>query len=261
MARRRGAGEMSAGEPMTLQADARTTSDECPEGVVRLWRPGLVEYGRALEWQHARAAALYAGSEGEALALLQHPPVYTLGARGNDSNLLVTPQALAAFGAQVVQTDRGGDVTFHGPGQLVAYPILDLRGRGIGAARYVRMLETVMIEAVARFGVQAERVRGRPGVWVDGAKLGAVGVRVSRGVSRHGLALNVSTDLEWFARIVPCGIPDIEATSLARLLGEAPAMQEVEDALAEAFEREFGCTLVAASWDAPAPAALAGAAS
>ncbi|MYA19346.1 MAG: lipoyl(octanoyl) transferase LipB [Chloroflexi bacterium] len=246
---------------MTLQADARTPSDESPEGVVRLWRPGLVDYHAALEWQQARAAALYAGSEGEALVLLEHPPVYTLGARGNDSNLLATPQALAAFGAQVVHTDRGGDVTFHGPGQLVAYPILDLRGRGIGAAAYVRALEAIMIEAVAHFGVRAERVRGRPGVWVDGAKLAAVGVRVSRGVSRHGLALNVSTDLEWFARIVPCGIPDIEATSLERLLGEAPPMREVEDALAEAFAREFGCRLEPASWDAPAPTALAGVAS
>ena len=188
-------------------------------------------------------------SEGEALALLEHPPVYTLGARGDDSHLLATPQALAAFGAEVVRTDRGGNVTFHGPGQLVAYPILNLRGRGVGAASYVRALEAIMIEAVARFGVRGERVRGRPGVWVDGAKLAAVGVRVSRGISRHGLALNVSTDLEWFARIVPCGIPDIEATSLERLLGAAPAMREVEDALAEAFEREFGCRLVAGSWE------------
>ena len=242
---------------MTLQADARQTHDDPPEGVVRLWRPGLVDYAVALEWQHARAAALYAGSEGEALALLQHPPVYTLGARGNDSNLLVTPQALAAFGAQVVHTDRGGDVTFHGPGQLVAYPILDLRGRGVGVVSYIRSLEAIMIEAAARFGVRAERVRGRPGVWVDGAKLAAVGVRVSRGVSSHGLALNVSTDLEWFARIVPCGIPDIEATSLERLLGAAPPMREVDDALAEAFARELGCTLVAASWDAAAPAPTA----
>lgn len=248
---------------MTVTADARQLHDERPEGVVRLWRPGLVEYAAALAWQHARAAALRAGSEGEALVLLEHPPVYTLGARGNDSNLLATPRALAAFGARVLHTDRGGDVTFHGPGQLVAYPILDLRGRGIGAAGYVRSLEAIMIEAVARFGVQAERVRGRPGVWVGGAKLAAVGVRVSRGISRHGLALNVSTDLEWFARIVPCGIPDSEATSLERLLGEAPAMREVEDALAEAFAREFGCRLASAAWDvgASAPKALAGAAS
>ncbi len=242
---------------MTLPADARQTHDEPPEGGVGLWRPGVVEYGRALEWQHARAAALYGGSEGEALALLQHPPVYTLGARGDDSHLLASPQALAAFGAEVVQTDRGGNVTFHGPGQLVAYPILNLRGRGMGVASYIRALEAIMIEAVARFGVQAERVRGRPGVWVDGAKLGAVGVRVSRGVSSHGLALNVSTDLEWFARIVPCGIPDIEATSLERLLGAAPALREVEDSLAEAFAREFGCTLVAATWDEGAPSPVA----
>ena len=166
-----------------------------------------------------------------------------------------------------MRTDRGGNVTFHGPGQLVAYPILNLRGRDIGAASYVRALEAIMIEAVARFGVRGEVVRGRPGVWVDGAKLAAVGVRVSRGISRHGLALNVSTDLEWFARIVPCGIPDIEATSLERLLGAAPAMREVEDALAQAFEREFGCRLLAGSWDAvsdegaPAPLTLTGAAS
>ena len=246
---------------MTLPADARQIPDERLEGGVGLWRPGVVEYGRALEWQHARAAALYAGSEGEALALLQHPPVYTLGARGDDSHLLASPQALAAFGAEVVQTDRGGNVTFHGPGQLVAYPILNLRGRDMGVASYIRALEAIMIEAVARFGVQAERVRGRPGVWVDGAKLGAVGVRVSRGVSSHGLALNVSTDLEWFARIVPCGIPDIEATSLELLLGEAPALREVEDGLAEAFAREFRCTLLAVSWDAPAPPVAAGAAS
>ncbi len=247
---------------MTVPATARQTYDERREGGVVLWRPGLVEYHRALEWQHARAAALAAGSEREALALLQHPPVYTLGARGDDSHLLATPQALAAFGAEVVRTDRGGNVTFHGPGQLVAYPILNLRGRGLGAASYVRALEAIMIEAVARFGVHGEVVRGRPGVWVDGAKLAAVGVRVSRGISRHGLALNVSTDLEWFARIVPCGIPDIEATSLERLLGEAPPMREVEDALAAAFEREFGCRLLAGPRDEGAAArAAAGAAS
>ena len=242
---------------MTVPAPARQAPDVRREGGVWLWRPGLVEYARALEWQRARAAALADGGEGEALALLEHPPVYTLGARGDDSHLLASPQALAAFGAEVVSTDRGGNVTFHGPGQLVAYPILDLRSRGVGAASYVRSLEAIMIEAAARFGVHGERVRGRPGVWVDGAKLAATGVRVKRGVSSHGLALNVSTDLEWFARIVPCGIPDIEATSLERLLGEAPAMREVEDALAQAFEREFGCRLVAGSWDEGATAAAA----
>ena len=242
---------------MTVPASARQAPDDRHEGGVWLWRPGLVEYARALEWQRARVAALADGGEGEALALLEHPPVYTLGARGDDSHLLASPEALAAFGAEVVSTDRGGNVTFHGPGQLVAYPILDLRGRGIGAASYVRALEAIMIEAAARFGVQGEVVRGRPGVWVDGAKLAAIGVRVKRGVSSHGLALNVSTDLAGFARIVPCGIPDIEATSLERLLGEAPAMREVEDALAQAFEREFGCRLVAGLWDegATAPAA------
>ena len=131
---------------MTLATTARQEPGARPEGVVRLWRPGVVGYAEALAWQRARAAALAAGGEGEALALLQHPPVYTLGARGDDSHLLATPEALAAFGAEVVHTDRGGNVTFHGPGQLVAYPILDLRRRGLGVARYVRTLEAIMVD-------------------------------------------------------------------------------------------------------------------
>ena len=226
---------------------------------VDLWRPGVVEYGRALAWQRERADALAAGVGGEALALLQHPPVYTLGARGNRAHLLATPEALAARGAAVVPTDRGGDVTFHGPGQLVAYPILDLRARGLGAAAYVRRLESVVIDALAAFGVEAGRAEGRPGVWVGGAKIAAIGVRVSRGVSRHGLALNVSTDLDWFGGIVPCGIADAGVTSMARLPGGAPPMRAVEDAMAAAFERAFGVRLVegAEEWSDVAAGELA----
>ena len=226
---------------MTSAGDASRTP---PNGVVRLWRPGLVDYEAALAWQHARGEALAAGVEGESLALLEHPPVYTLGARGNREHLLTTPDVLAARGASVVPTDRGGDITFHGPGQLVAYPILDLRGRSLGAATYVRRLEAVIIETLDAFGIVAARVEGRPGVWVDDAKIAAIGVRISRGISRHGLALNVSTDLAWFGQIVPCGIPDAEVTSMDRLLGGAPPMREVEGAMAAAFERAFGVRLV-----------------
>ena len=225
---------------MTATSDARQTRDD----IVRMWRAGRVEYDRALAWQHARSRALAAGDEGEALALLEHPPVYTLGARGNRTNLLATPDALVARGAAVVPTDRGGDITFHGPGQLVAYPILDVRGRGLGAATYVRRLETVIIDTLAAFAIDAERVEGRPGVWVEGAKIAAIGVRISRGISRHGLALNVSTDLEWFGQIVPCGIPDAEVTSMGLLLGSPPPMRDVEDAMAAAFERAFAMRLV-----------------
>ena len=225
---------------MTATSAARQTRHD----VVRMWRVGRVEYDRALAWQHARSRALAAGDEGEALALLEHPPVYTLGARGNRTNLLATPDALVARGAAVVPTDRGGDITFHGPGQLVAYPILDVRGRGLGAATYVRRLETIIIDTLAAFGIDAFRVEGRPGVWVEGAKIAAIGVRISRGISRHGLALNVSTDLEWFGQIVPCGIPDAEVTSMSLLLGSPPPMRDVEDAMAAAFERVFATRLV-----------------
>ena len=211
---------------------------------VQLWRPGRVEYGRAREWQLARAEAVASGLEPEALALLEHPPVYTFGVRGRAEHLLAAPEALSARGAAVVRTDRGGDVTFHGPGQLVAYPILHLRARGLGAGAYVRALEATIIEALDRFGVRGERVHGRPGVWAGGAKLAAIGVRVSRGVSRHGLALNVTTDLGWFDSIVPCGLPGIEVTSLERLLDDAPSIPEVEDALAGAFGRAFGSRLI-----------------
>ncbi|MEZ4554238.1 MAG: lipoyl(octanoyl) transferase LipB [Dehalococcoidia bacterium] len=202
-------------------------------------RLGLVRYDEAFAWQQARADAVRAGTAREALAVLQHPPVYTLGMRGERRHVLVTPEALAERGADFVMTDRGGDVTFHGPGQLVAYPILDLRRRDLGPATYVRMLEVVLIETLAHFSIAACRVSGRPGVWVEGAKVAALGVRVRGGVSTHGVALNVSTDLAWFDVIVPCGIADAGVTSMERLLGVAPPHQTVEDAFIEAFARVF----------------------
>ncbi len=211
---------------------------------VLLHRPGLVAYGEALAWQQARAEAVRAGEATEVLVMLQHPPVYTLGMRGGREHLLVAPEQLARRGASVVATDRGGDITFHGPGQLVAYPILDLRRRGLGPASYVRMLEATIIETLARFGIEAARVPGRPGVWAEGSKVAALGVRVRGGVSTHGLALNVSTDLDWFGLIVPCGIADAGVTSMERLLGVAPPHEAVEEALAEAFARVFEVRLV-----------------
>ena len=230
---------------------------------VLLHRPGLLEYDDALRWQDATASALRDETGGEALAILQHPPVYTLGRRARSEHLLVDSAELAARGAEVVRAGRGGDVTFHGPGQLVAYPILDLRRRGLGAANYVRALEATVIETLARFGVRGERVSGRPGVWVGDAKLAAIGVRVRRGVSTHGLALNVSTDLSWFEAIVPCGIPGAEVISLARLPGALPAHERVEQAFAEAFEQVFDVGLEPGeqvAGEAPALAARAPAA-
>lgn len=207
-----------------------------------LYRPGLIDYQEAWLWQRQTADAVRAGAA-EHLAVLQHPPVYSFGCKVRRENLLADPETLAQLGAAVVESDRGGDVTFHGPGQLVAYPILNLRRRGIGAADYVRLLEATMIRAVSRFGIAAERWPGRPGVWTHRAKLGAVGLRVQGGVSTHGLALNVDLDLSWFDPIVPCGLRDIETTSLERLLGYSPGIDAVEQALLDAFEYVFDSRL------------------
>ncbi len=222
---------------------------------VSVLRADGVDYDRALRWQHAAADAVRAQREDsdalESLALLQHTPVYTMGARGGWTNLLAPGDALTARGARLVETDRGGDITFHGPGQLVAYPILDLHRRGLHAVEYVRALEACVIATLAAFGVAGGRVPGRPGVWVAAgtgvsaapSKIAAIGVRIARGVSRHGLALNVDTDLAWFDAIVPCGIADAGVTSMAHVLGAAPPFDAVVDAFRTAFARVFDASL------------------
>jgi lipoyl(octanoyl) transferase len=210
---------------------------------VGLFRPGSVPYEEAWRWQRSAAEALYAGRGPELLALLEHPTVYTLGRRAKASSLLVSPLMLLERGADVIEVDRGGDVTFHGPGQLVAYPILNLRRRALGPSEYVRLLEEVVIRALDRFGVMGERVPGRPGVWAAGAKICAIGVRVQNGISSHGFALNVTTDLSWFDAIIPCGLPDITVTSMERLLIEMPAMAAVEEAVLQSFSEVFDCSL------------------
>lgn len=210
---------------------------------IELVRAGRLRYPDAWTWQRNRADAVRSGGAAEALMLVQHPPVYTLGMRGRTASMLVSDALLAARGAEVVQSDRGGDVTFHGPGQMVAYPILDVRRRGLGPSAYVRLLEASVIETLASFGVEAGRVAGRPGVWTgkDGThtKVAAIGVRIRDGVSTHGVALNVSTDLTWFEAIVPCGIADAGVTSLQGLLGAAPPHVDVEAAFLDAFGRAF----------------------
>jgi lipoate-protein ligase B len=206
--------------------------------------PKYIAYDAALAWQRETAAALRGGTGGEALALLEHEPVYTFGRRIRPQHLLAATADLAARGAAAVESDRGGDITFHGPGQLVCYPVLDLRRRGIGAVDYVRRLETTVIEVLRHFGIDGARVQGRPGVWVDGAKVAAIGVRVQGGVCTHGFALNVETDLSWFGAIVPCGIRDASVTSMARILGRRPGIPVVEDAIRNAFEDVFDSILV-----------------
>jgi lipoate-protein ligase B len=181
---------------------------------------------------------------GDRVLLLEHDPVYTIGRGGNEGNLLATPERMAALGAELVRIDRGGDITFHGPGQLVAYPIVELRDP-LDLRRYVRSLEEAIIATAAAFGVGAVRVEGLPGVWVEGVrKLAAVGVRVKRGVTTHGLALNVSTDLAWFDEMIPCGIPGCAVTTLERELGQDVSLRTVSGRLATELANGFGLRLM-----------------
>lgn len=201
-----------------------------------------VPYETALAWQRSRQEGVRAGGR-EALALIEHSPVYTMGRRGGRESLRIPAEAL---GAPVVDIERGGDVTWHGPGQLVGYPILNLRERGLRAADYVRVLESLLVQVLLGFDVDAATVRGRPGVWVRGAKVGAIGVAIRGGVSMHGFALNVAPDLRWFDAIVPCGIADATVTSLALLIPHAPPIETVAEAVQESFEAQFGSRLVVA---------------
>jgi lipoyl(octanoyl) transferase len=200
-------------------------------------RLGLVRYHDALTLQQQLVEDRKAGRIGDQLLLLEHPPVITLGVRSrNDrSHVLQTPESLAAQGIELFETGRGGDVTYHGPGQLVGYPIVDLKPDRCDVHRYVRDLEEVLIRSVAPFGIEAGRIPGLTGIWVGAEKLAAIGVRISRWVTSHGFALNVSTDLDHFSLIVPCGIPDKGVTSMERLLGRKVRMEEVEDEVARQF--------------------------
>jgi lipoyl(octanoyl) transferase len=206
---------------------------------------GVLDYGAAIDLQRTLVEDRRAGRVGDTLLLLEHPPVITLGAktRGRRDHLVATPEQLAAAGIAMYETGRGGDITYHGPGQLVGYPILDLRPDRCDVHRYVRDLEDVLIRAVATFGVAARRVPGLTGAWAGPTgreeKIGAIGVRVSRWITSHGFALNVSTDLDPFTWIVPCGIVDRGVTSIERLLGRRVKMSDVVEAVAHATTEVF----------------------
>ena len=200
---------------------------------------GRVDYQEARELQHALVQARAEERIPDTLLLLEHPPTYTLGRRDKPSNMLLPREALEALGARVIEADRGGEITFHGPGQLVGYPIIGLRSWG-GPLKYVRALEATLIAALDTFGIHAGRIEGLTGVWANDAKIAAIGVRISRGVTSHGFALNVGTDLAWFQHIVPCGIPDHDVTSMECLLGRSLELEKVAAVAAEVFGRKMG---------------------
>lgn len=194
---------------------------------------GLVAYDEGLAIQRETADRRRRGEIGDTLLLCEHPPVYTLGTNATDADVL------DASRAPLVRTDRGGEATWHGPGQVVGYVVADLEARGRDLHRFCRDLEEVMIRAMAPFGLEGERIEGLTGVWLGDEKVGALGVRVRRWISTHGFALNVDCDLDYFRGIVPCGIRDRGVTSMARALGREVDIESVKENCARAFEEVF----------------------
>ncbi len=250
-----------------------------------VYRLGLVDYTWAWELQDRLARRIAAGEHPPALLLLEHPHVYTFGRRGQAENLVWGEAERARRGVQVVWSDRGGDVTYHGPGQVVGYPLLPLAPGGLAAGSnadgtprlpqadyvgYLRRLEQTLILALLRLGVAAGQINGLTGVWVQGdvrsrclacdpavrqppAKIAAIGVKVdARGVSRHGFALNVDPDMEYWQGIVGCGLKDYPVTSLAELLSPAPDLPQIMDQIMRAFGEVFNYEMVEKQWDGPA---------
>lgn len=201
---------------------------------------GRTPYGEALALQRDLVARRAQGSVPDTILAVEHPHVFTFGRRSTQADLLIDPATLSGLRADAVETDRGGEATYHGPGQLVVYPIISLRERGLGPVAYVRILEECIIRTLRVYGVSGHRVVGKTGIWVGGepgprpeegrppagAKVAAIGVRVTSGIAMHGFALNVSTDLSYFSYIVPCGMPDLRVASIKSVTRRAPDVQE-----------------------------------
>jgi len=210
-----------------------------------IWRDlGRMDYAEASELQRALVDQRKRGEIPDQFLMVEHPHTITLGRNGHMENLLAREEILERAGVAFHETDRGGDITYHGPGQIVGYPILDLRGWKRDVVAYVRAIEQVIIDALADFGLTARRVQGMTGVWVDGAKIAAIGVHVSRWVTSHGFALNTNTDLSYFQYIVPCGLVK-PVTSMAAL-GAGAARENVIERLVYHFGRVFECDMAKA---------------
>ncbi len=201
---------------------------------------GHMAYAAAWDMQKSLQQKVADGTLPNLLLLLEHPHVYTLGKRGDSSDILASPEKLKEFGVEVHRIDRGGEVTYHGPGQLVGYPIVNLRKWKGGPLKYVQTLEAVIIATLAEFGIRADSKDKPTGVWVGEAKIAAIGVKVSRGVTMHGFALNVNPDLSYFDHIIPCGMPEGRVTSMVSVLSEDINLQQVMPVLARNFGQAFG---------------------
>ena len=205
---------------------------------------GRVDYERGLELQRELLEARQKGAIGDFVLMLEHPSVYTLGRRGVTEDIIADAEELQALGVKVFEVNRGGQATYHGPGQLVAYPILDMRQSGLSPSSYVRGLEGAILRVLEGYGITAFRRPKRPGIYTgsldEPRKIAAIGVKVSGGVTTHGLALNVTTDLSYFERIVPCGMAGLSSSSIASESGLEPTLEEVAERLASALGEELG---------------------
>jgi len=216
----------------------------------RVFEPGLLDYGDALRLQHRFVAARKTGDLAwDLLILLEHPPVFTLGRRGGRENLIVPADFLAKAGIQVIQAERGGNITYHGPGQLVAYLVFDLEAAKMGVKDFVHFLEEVMIRTAAEWGVTAERNPVNRGIWVGNSKMGSIGIAIRRGITYHGLAFNVDVSLEPFGWINPCGLPDVGVTTLKLASGRTLDMPSVRRVFKGHIQTIFDTELVALKQD------------
>lgn len=204
-----------------------------------MWKLGMMNYASALKLQEQLVSERKAGRIPDTILSLQHPPTYTLGKRRTDHNLLVPESDLKSMGAELHYTERGGDITFHGPRQAILYPIISLRDIGFGARKYVEGLESTMIDLASIYRVKARPgIKGETGVWVGDSKIGAIGVRISLGITSHGLAFNIDPDLNYFKHIVPCGIADKGVTSLRNETEmELPDDEVIHEQLVQCFAK------------------------
>ncbi|HAA02314.1 MAG TPA: octanoyltransferase [Syntrophobacteraceae bacterium] len=224
---------------------ARPTRENSRPTHCEVWRLGVVDYLDAWKLQRQLAEARATGRTEDVLLLLEHPPTYTLGVTTDETHLLVPREQLLRQGIAVVEVDRGGDITYHGPGQAVGYPILDISSHRGGALRYLRDLEEVLMRALHAMDVCGRRLRPFTGVWVGEEKIAAIGVKVNaRNITTHGFALNVCPDLKAFDRIVPCGIQGKAVTSLEKVLGHRVPMEDVMEEVVGAFGQVFGRMVV-----------------
>jgi lipoate-protein ligase B len=205
----------------------------------KVWNLGLMKYGEAWELQRRLHRQRVEGEHSDVLLLLEHPPTLTLGKAGALDNVLISRERLAQQGISLFFIDRGGDVTYHGPGQLVGYPILDLRKRGKNLHRYIHDLEEIMLRTLRDFSIDGYRDEGHPGVWVNREEIAAIGLSVRRWVTMHGFALNVNTNLNHFTCINPCGFTDRKATSMSKILGRTISMEAVAEQLVSHFYDVF----------------------